>query len=93
VTRAAASANSQLAGGFVGVTATAAAPSVALPAPKVDGDPLGAAIGGAVGALVVAVFVGIAARIVLRRMLGREGKVAPAEAAAPAARRATGSSV
>jgi hypothetical protein len=93
VTRAAASSNSQLAGGFVGVTATATAPSVALPAPKVDGDPLGAAIGGAVGALVVAVFVGIAARFVLRRMLGREGKVAPAEVAAPAARRATGSSV
>ena len=81
------------AGGFVGLTATAAAPSVALPAPKVDGDPLGVAIGSAVGALVVAVFVGIAARVVLRRMLSREGKVAPAEAAAAPVRRATGSSV
>jgi hypothetical protein len=96
VTRAAASGNPQLAGGFVGVTAAAAAPSIASPAPKpktVDGVPLGAAIGGAVGALVAAVFVGIAARIVLRRMLGSGGKVAPAEVSAPAAKRAAGSSV
>ena len=91
VTHVAASGNAQLAGGFVGVTAAAAAPSVpsASPSPMakatIAGVPLGAAIGGAVGAFVFAVIVGIAVRIVVRRMLGRGSKVAPGSAAAVAA--------